>query len=99
MAHVCKCKTCGHEMDEPVPASASLVWTYAELAKIVLRITQAAGSRTRLGDVQTSDTLAFAIADADDFLKPQPKEPLLTEAEEAEALSYMDGQPSEQPQA
>lgn len=90
MAHICICKTCGHEMDEAPLASASLIWKYSELAKIVMRITEAAGDRTRLGEVRPSDTLAFAVADAADFLKPAPKEDLLTEAEEDEALSYMD---------
>lgn len=81
MAHICKCKLCDHEFDGVLDAHASLIWKYAELAKIVTRISEHyRGNRP--------DSLKHAIADADDFLKPKPLEPLLTEAEESEALSY-----------
>jgi hypothetical protein len=64
-----------------------LLWRYAELAKIVLRITGAYRKNWR-------DNLKFAVADAEDFLKPDPdREALLTPDEEEEALAYMDNPP------
>jgi hypothetical protein len=63
--------------------SGHLIAKHVELMKIVERIAKAYHANW-------PDSLRHAILDAEDFIKPAPKEEFLTEAEENEALSYMD---------
>lgn len=94
MAHICTCKTCGTEIDDTRPSlerHSRLLWKYAELAKIILRISKA-------HKANWNDELRNAIADGDELLRPDPAlGDFLSAEDEAEALSYMDAKAPEQP--